>query len=126
MKKGTTLMVNGDNQTAQPTISTIYAAILLKHSTFVCQIAQLEQLNNCSLKYKEMSAGGKVKAFSQVVDHHVQRFTLNRYNKGYIAIIIKTSFAAFSSSPISRTNAAEFSVNSWYTRSSWGTRRCAT
>ena len=71
-------MVNGDNQTAQPTISTIYATILLKHSTFVCQIAQLEQLNNCSLKYKEMSAGGKVKAFSQVVDHYVQRFTLNR------------------------------------------------
>ena len=57
-------MVNGENQTAQPTISTIYATILLKHSTFVCQIAQLEQLNNCSLKYKEMSAGGKVKAFS--------------------------------------------------------------
>ena len=78
MKKGTTLMVNGDNQTAQPTISTIYATILLKHSTFVCQIAQLEQLNNCSLKYKEMSAGGKVKAFSQVVDHYVQRFKLNR------------------------------------------------
>ena len=73
-----------------------------------------------------MSAGEKVKAFSQVVDHHAQRFTLNRHNKGYIAIIIKTSFTAFSSSPISRTNAAEFSVNSWYTRSSWGTRRCAT
>ena len=40
-------MVNGDNQTTQPTISTIYATILLKHSTFFCQIAQLEQLNNC-------------------------------------------------------------------------------
>ena len=26
-----------------------------------------------------MSAGGKVKAFSQVVDHYVQRCTLNRF-----------------------------------------------
>ena len=69
-------MVNGDNQTAQPTISTIYATILLKHSTFVCQIAQLEQLNNCSLTYKELSARGKMKAFSEIVDHYEQRFTL--------------------------------------------------
>ena len=29
-----------------------------------------------------MSAGGKVKAFSQVVDHHVQRFTLTGITKG--------------------------------------------
>ena len=48
------------------------------------------------------------------------------YNKGCRAIIIETSFAAFSSSPISRTNTTEFSVNSRYTRSRWGTRRCAT
>ena len=48
------------------------------------------------------------------------------YNKGCIAIIIQTSFAAFSSSPVSRTNATEFSNNSWYTRSSRGTRRSAT
>ena len=33
-------MVNGEDQTASLTISTIYATILLKHTTFVCQIAQ--------------------------------------------------------------------------------------
>ena len=73
---------------------------------------------------KKLSARGKVKAFSHIVDHYEQRFMSKQvYNKGCIAI---TSFAAFSSSPISRTNTTEFSVNSRYTRSRWGTRRCAT
>ena len=51
--------------------------ILLKYSTFVCQIAQLEQLKIAHLHTKKWLQM-KGEAFSQVVDHYVQRFTLNR------------------------------------------------
>ena len=54
-------MVNFEDPRPPNQLFPIYITILLKYNTFICQIAQLEKLNNCSLTYEEMIANGKVR-----------------------------------------------------------------